>query len=127
MPLSALETIATIFIVIALIKIIVITFNKKVWYNGVAKPIYKNSQVSTLVFVALALIMFYYVLKELTLIQLIAVMALTSSLMALGFLQYSGDITQFLSKTYNKKIGSWQWFYIIFWVILLVLTLYEIF
>jgi len=112
MPLSALETIATIFIVIALIKIIVITFNKKVWYNSVAKPIYKNSQVSTLVFVALALIMFYYVLKELTLTQLIAVMALTSSLMALGFLQYSGDITQFLSKTYNKKIGSWQWFYI---------------
>ena|SRR3989344_967481 len=127
MALMPIEIIAFIFIVIALLKIVVVIFNKKIWYNNVAKPVYDNPDISTFVFIVLALVMFYYILKDLMLKEVIAVIALTSILMALGFLQYQKELMPLINKIYNKNLTTWQWIYIVFWVLLLVLALYEIF
>jgi len=127
MALMPIEIIAFIFIVIALLKIVVIIFNKKIWYANVVKPVYDNPDISTFVFIVLALVMFYYILKDLMLKEVIAVIALTSILMALGFLQYQKELMPLINKIYNKNLTTWQWIYIVFWVLLLVLALYEIF
>jgi len=127
MALTAIQTIAFIFILFGLIKILVVIFNKKAWYNNVVKPIYSSQGISTFVFIVLALILFYYILKEFSLTQVFAVMALISVLLVLGFLQHSKELIPVFAKLYNKKITSWRWVYIIFWVILMVLALFEIF
>ncbi|MEK6841129.1 MAG: hypothetical protein AABX45_00870 [Nanoarchaeota archaeon] len=127
MALTAIQTIAFIFILFGLIKILVVIFNKKIWYNNIVKPIYSSQGISTFVFIVLALILLYYILKGFSLTQVFAVIALTSVLIVLGFLQHSKELIPVFAKLYNKKITSWRWVYIIFWVILMVLALFEIF
>ena len=127
MALMPIEIIAFIFIVVALLKIVVVIFNKKIWYANVVKPVYGNPEISTFVLILLVLIIFYYVLKDLMLKEVIAVIALTSILMALGFLQYQKELMPLINRIYSKNLTTWQWIYIVFWVFLLILALYEIF
>jgi hypothetical protein len=126
MALSSLEIIALIFVLFGIIKLIVVLINKMKWYDGVIKPVYSNSGISSLIILILAIIVLYYLSKELSFAQLFGVLAFIALFMALGFLQYSKETLEFVKKIYNKKITGWLWVYIIFWVILMLLGLYEL-
>ena len=123
---NALQIIALLFILLSIVKILVVLMNKKSWYENVARPIYYNRQLSTFIFLVLAVVIFYYLIQELSFAQIFSVIAFTSLLLGLGFLQYSEEITGLMQKMYNKKYNSWQIFYILLWVLLIVVALYEI-
>ena len=91
MTFTALEVIALIFAVISLIKIIVILVNKIGWYNNVVKPVYTNSVISRMIIALLAVVVFYYLAQELSIIQIFSVVAFTGLLMALSFLSFSKE------------------------------------
>jgi len=126
MALRAVEVIALIFVIIALIKLLVILVNKNKWYENVVKPIYSGSGTWAVVFLLLAIIVFYYLLKELSIVQIFAVMAFTSLLMGIGFMKHGKEMIEFAKKTYHKKTTFWGWIYIIIWLILLLWALFKI-
>ncbi|MEK6932679.1 MAG: hypothetical protein AABW56_02690 [Nanoarchaeota archaeon] len=126
MSLNAIEVIALIFVLVGLCKIFFLLVNKRRWYEKVAKPIYTNTTTSTLIFIVLALVMFYYLIQYFNLTEIFAIMAFTSVLMAIGFLIYGKHIVELIEKVLNKKFTFWRVFYAIIFLVLLVLALYEI-
>lgn len=127
MPLTPIETIAAVFAVLGVVKLVVLLINKRAWIKNVAVPLYGNPAGASVVFVILAIFLFYYILQELSIVQIFAVMALTGILMGLGFLLYSNEMIAFARKIYKKKFSGWLWLYIIIWLLLSIWVLYEIF
>src|SRR3989338_5509144 len=103
MALTPIEVIATIFALFALLKLIVVVINKNSWHKNVANPIFKNSSISIIIFVILGIIVFYYLLQELSVIQIFAVVAFTSLLIGIGFLQHAKELIPVLKNAYSKK------------------------
>lgn len=126
MVLTSIEIIAAIFAILSLVKIIAILFNKKGWYNF-AKSVYGNTKTTSIVFVVLAIIVFYYLLQSLTIVQIVAASAFIGLLIGIGYLAYSKDMLDFMKKVYDKKISGWLWVYIIIWALIMLWTIYEIF
>ena len=125
MVLTAIETIATIFIVLSFIKIIFIISNKKAWLSF-AESFY-NSKLAPLLLIILASAVLYYLLGEITIIQIIAAMAFSSLLIALGLIQYRKETITLAKKIYAKKMTGTEILYIIFWVIIMLWASKEIF
>lgn len=126
MALTPVEIIAAILAIVAVIKIVFIIFNKKAWYENVARPIYGNASRSAFIFVILAIIIFYYLIQELSIVQIFAVMAFSSLLIGLGFMQFS-EVGSLVKKAYSQKISGWMWLYTIVFLILSLWVLSEIF
>ncbi len=124
--MGALDVIALIFILISLIKITFIIFNKKSWYENVTKKVYSN-KFYMVIFLILAVIIFSYLMKQLTLVQIFSVVAFTSLVFAFGLMQYNTELLSFVKKVYDKKFNALQIAYVVVWVILLLLALYEIY
>ena len=127
MAFTAIEWIALILSVLGLLKLVFVIFNKTAWYNGVTKKVYGNRAVSAIVFVLLALVIFYYLIQEMNIVQIMAVVAFSSLLTGLGFLYFSKELLSVLDKAINKKFGFGMWIYILIWIILFVWTLWSIF
>ena len=118
MALTPIAIIALVTSIIVLLKIVTLTVNKKIWINNVSKPIYGNANISTLVLAILAVIVLYYLLLELTIVQVFAVIAFTSLLIAIGFLQYPKEVAA-MGKSVIKKGFSWiEWILVLVWVFL---------
>ena len=126
MVLTAVEIIALIFALAGLIKIVTIIINKKIWYKNVAKPIYSNSKFG-FVFVVFAVVIFYFLIQEFSIVQIFAVLAFSSLLIAIGFLSYREEFSKLVEKAYKEKLNGWIWLYTLIWVILCVWVLIEIF
>jgi len=126
MPLTPIEWIVTIFAVIGLIKLIVITTNKQSWWH-ITKKFYNNPGLFGFIALILAAIVFYYLLQELTIVQIIAVATFVTLLVGFGFVGYSKEVLVLAEKILKKGFSGWTWFYILIWLILLVWALYEIF
>lgn len=126
MALRPTETIALIFILLAFLKIFVVLVNRNKWYEKVVKPIYSGSNSWTILFLLLAILVFYYLLQELSIVHIFAVMAFISLVMGIGFMQHSKEILEFSKKIYNKKLTMWRWVYLLVWSLLLLWALVEI-
>ena len=127
MALTSIEIIAALFAVIALIKIVVIVINRRWWYKHVTNPIYGNPAVSGVIFAVLAIIILYFLLQELSIVQIFAVLAFAGILIALGFLPYWKIVGPALKKRHSQGFNGWQWLYIIIWFLLVLWVLYAIF
>jgi len=124
---TPIEWIVTIFAVVGLIKLVVIMVNKKSWWN-LTKGVYGNPRVFGIVFLVLAAIVLFYLLQELTIVQIIAAGVFMVLLMGFAFMTYAKELMALAKKIiYEKKFSGWMWLYIIIWVVLLVWVLYEIF
>jgi len=126
MPLTPIEWIAAIFVIIGLIKLIYIAINKQKWFDMVS-PLYTNSRRTGWIFLILALLVLYYLLQTLSIVSIMAVMAFTSLLIGFSFMQYSKDFLPFAKKIYTKKFPRGIIIYIIIWLILSIWALKEIF
>ena len=58
---TPLEIIALVFSVLFLIKIIIVFTNKKLWYKNVAVKIYKKPELSSIILLFIAVIMFFFI------------------------------------------------------------------
>jgi|SRR3989344_965693 len=126
--LTGVEIIALVLAIVGIIKIFAILINKKVWYENVAIPFYKNAAISRTVLGLITIFLFYYLLKYFTIVEIFAVMALTSSLIALGFMTYAKDFSVVLKTMIaNVRMGFPQYIYILIWFILSGWVIYSIF
>jgi len=125
--LTPVEFIAALLAFVTLIKLVVITVNKKAWYNKVAAPIYGNAKSSSKVFLVLAAIIFYYLIQELSIVQIYASLAFTSMIMGAGLMMYSKDVLQMAKKALSRKFDGMTWLYIIIFAILSIWVLNSLF
>lgn len=125
--MTPIEIMALIIAVFAAIKILVILINPKSWMN-VVKTVYGNPILTTIISLVLAVVVLNYLLVELTIVQIFAVMLFLSLLMVIGIAAYSKDILQLASKLLeDREVLKKAWLAIIVWVILIVLVLYTLF
>lgn len=124
--MTAVEIMALVVVVIAAIKIIVVLSNPRNWL-AVVKAIYANPVLTALVALVLAIVSLGYLLKEVTIVQIFAVMLFLWFLMMLGFAMYSKDVVAWADKMLTKKMIKKSWLAIVIWVVLLVWALYGIF
>ena len=127
MALTAIQTIAFIFIIFGLIKVLVVIFNKKAWYNGVFRKIYSKPKTWGFVYLMLAIIVFYYLIPAVDIIDFMASAALIGLLMGIAFMSYSKELSSLGKEVYSKKIGGWARVTMIIWAVLTIWALYEIF
>jgi hypothetical protein len=126
MALTAVEIIALVFAVLALVKIIVIIFNKDWWYEKVVKNVYTGNEKISVVLLILGLVVFYYLVRAMSIVEIFAVMAFTGILIGIGFFTYSKEVLSLAKKVYAKKLSGWMWVYIVIWVALSVWVLYSV-
>ena len=126
MPLTALEWIVTIFAILGIIKFIVILIKKEKWWP-ITRSVYGNPQIFSWVFLVLAAVIFYFLIQEFTIVEILAVAAFFMLLMAFGFTTYSKEVLELAQKIMKKGFSWGQWLVILIWAVLLLWALYEIF
>jgi len=124
---TTIEIIALIFIIISLTKIIYITLNPTSWNKRIVKKIWKNPHATSFISLILALIILFYLIKELTIIQILATSAFVSMLILYAFSIFSKELMNLTNKFYKgRTILKRASIYIILWLILLLWGLKEI-
>ena len=126
LSLTAVEWIAAILIVVGIIKLLVILINKKVWMDYVVKPIY-SSKLTSIIFAVLAGIILYYLLQELSIVQIVASVAFSALLMGTIFAAYSKEMLKFAEDIFRKRFSAWIWLYSLVWLALMIWAAYVIF
>ena len=127
MTYNAVEIAALALIVFSLIKLIIVTFNARTWMN-VVKFLYSNATITFIVELILAAVLFYYLIQQFTVVQIMAVIALGALLTGMTFAVYGREIISLASKLLNTK-SLWKraWLPILIWLILIVWALMELF
>jgi len=125
--MTIIEWMAAIIAIIVLIKILVILISPKSWMS-VVKFFYGNSMMTMIVSAILAIGSFWYLMKELTIIQIFAVLFLMSMLMLVSLSVYSKDMIPLARKILqNRKFLNRGWLAIIIWLVLTLWALKELF
>jgi len=127
MVFTPVQWIAFLFVTLGLIKLFVIfTRGTKKWMDFVT-PLYKNGKRTSWIFLALSMVILYYLLQELSIVQIIATTAFVSFLMAFVFMQYSKEMLSFANKISGKKYSGAMILYILIWIALYLWALKELF
>jgi len=127
MGYAPIELIALIFIVISLIKIIILLVNRDFWMGHIIKKILNHPHATGFIFLILSLVVLWYLLLGLTIIQVIAVMAFTTLFMGFGMLLYVKPLEKIIkSIRKDKYLIKHGLVYIILWIIILLWGLKEI-
>ncbi len=123
---TPVETIAVIVILFAAVKMIVMLISPKSWMNF-AKGVWANVVLVQIFSFVLAGIVLYYLLQQMTILQILAVVAFVALLLVFGI----APEVEFILKKYEAQIKQgklWKryWFYALIWLILLVWGAYEL-
>ncbi len=118
--MTPIEIIALFIIALGLIKIIIILFNPNTWMRFV-EWVYSYPKLTQIIAFILAGLTFYYLIQEITLIQIFAVMAFMAFFIMAGIAPYMKTILKDFKKIINKR-NIWKdfWFYTLIWLILLI-------
>jgi hypothetical protein len=121
MAYTPVELIALILIIISAIKLVVIFVSPKSWNNNVVKKLWGKSNLMGIISLILAAVVFYYLLQELTIVQILATTMFVALLMAFGIAPYKAEIIKLADKMMkDKAILKKSFFYIIIWIALIV-------
>lgn len=125
--MTPIEIIALIILVAAAIKILVILIKPSSWM-GMARTVWKQPALTAIVSLILAAIVLYYLLQEITIIQIFAVMAFVALLAALSMAAYSAEIIALGQKMLkDKAVVKKAWLSIVVWIVLIAWGFYVLF
>ena len=125
MVYTPVEVIAGIFVLCGLLKMLMLLFNKKGWFKF-ANQVYGNPRNMKILFCILALVILYFLLLELSIVQIMAVVAFTVMLIGADLMEYSAEVKAMVKKFEKKKLSGFQAGFLVVWIILLVWTLVEL-
>lgn len=118
--MTPIEIFALIVVIAAAIKMIFVLINPKSWLNFAVK-VWKSPTLMMWVSLILAVIVLYYLLQALTIIQIFAVILFIALLSATTMAVYAKDfitMAQRISK--DKKFLKKAWLAILIWIILII-------
>jgi len=123
---TPVDMIALFFVLVVLVKLLVVSYNKRIWIEKITKPIYNNQKITGVIITGLALLILKYLLEELSLVQIFAVVFFSSLLIVLGFLPYSKELMNLIEKVEKREFTKWQIFYLLVWLFFALWVFYEI-
>tara|TARA_Y100000310_G_C20275693_1_gene620111 strand:- start:77 stop:514 length:438 start_codon:yes stop_codon:yes gene_type:complete len=125
--MTPVEIMALIVALLATIKILVIMHNPKNWI-GVVEKVYSNPAVMTVVGLVLAAVSLFYLLEELTIVQIFAAMLFFMLLSLMGIAAFSKDVMAMEKKLLkDKAIIKKAWLAFLVWVLLIIWVLVTLF
>ena len=125
--MTPVEIIALSFVVLAVVKVVVIFINPAFW-KPVVKAVYAKPIYTTGVSLILGAVILWYLLAELTIVQIFASMTFMMTLMMLQFGSLGEEIMELSNKFLNdRSIMKKLWLPLTIWLVLVVWVAYEIF
>ena len=125
--MTPLETLALIFALLILLKMIIVLINPKAWLN-LTKSLFNKKPVTALIYFILMIIAGYYVFTSLSIIQISAVMLFTSLLIALAWVPYAQTMMDLRKKVIKQDhILRKNWLTFLIFLIIAMLILKSIF
>ena len=125
MVFTPIELFAFILSVFVLIKLVVIFVDPNKWMNF-ASSIWSRPALTSFISLLLAVMVLYYLLEELTIVQIFAVMLFFTLIFAMGIAPYAKEFIAMGKKMINRTVKD-LWFYILIWLALIAWTLYSLF
>jgi len=115
---------ASTLVGVSLIKLIVIVINPEIWMKKVVMVVYGH-KISVPIFLALAGGSLYYLLQELSIVQIMAVMFFLVFLFGLSFMMFAHEFLPFAQEIYRNRSKMWRksWFIALIWLALIIWTL----
>ncbi len=123
--MSPLEIIATIFAIIVLVKLIFLSLSARLWMRTVGAML-NYPVATTLIYLVLAGIVGYYVLSNIAIIQIAAVMLFTSLLGGIGLAPYSRVMLRLGEEILNEGVSK-AWLSMLIWTLVAIWVLYTVF
>lgn len=130
--MSAIETIALILVALSVVKIVMLLISPKSWYsssNPLVKLLWSNPLAAGTTALILGAIVLIYLLQELTMVQIFAVVAFASLLFMLALAPYNKQVLEMVAKD-TENNGNFlvrHWLSTIIWVGLMIWVVWEIF
>ncbi|MBI2146543.1 hypothetical protein HYU22_04345 [Candidatus Woesearchaeota archaeon] len=127
MPFGTIEILAAILIAVSIIKLLVLSFSPKSWL-GLARQLYLNSTITSVVALLLAAVVFYFLRKAgITVLEIFAVMLFLSLLMMMSMAKYAETLIDIYAKKGTINIWKEHWLEMVVWIILLIFGIKELF
>lgn len=127
--MTAIEVMALILVLFSAVKLVAILLKPKFWMDNVAKRLSARPGIVSLVSLVIAAISLMFLLKELTVVQIFAVMFFFVGLMAMEFAPYSKDMLALIEERIlrDRDILKKSWLAIIVWSVLIIWVLCALF
>jgi len=126
--MTPIEIMAAFVALLILVKLVTVGFKPKAWMDNVAKPIYSNASIATVVGLVIAGGSLWFLLKELSIVQIFAAMLFFIGLMVVGIAPLGKDLMVMADKMVKQKNLLKQfWLAWVIWVVLAVWVLYTLF
>ena len=126
MNLSTIEILATILIVIVLIKIGVVIINPKIWLNLIAKIYTIPALISVVGFVLSILVLYFIINSGTSILEVLAVCLFVALLMMTALANYSNEFIAWISDQDILEIARKLWLYSAVWLFLLIWGMYTL-
>ena len=127
MVFTSVGIIALVLLSLAVVKILMLLIKPQAWMNF-AKSLYKNKFLFQLVCFVLALIIFYYLIQSLTIIQIFATLAFAALFIAIGLTDgFSKLFSIYEKQIKDKTLWKKNWFYMLLWLTLMIWVFVELF
>ncbi len=123
--MTSIEILATIFAVLVLVKLILATLLPELWME-VTYAILQKVVVITGIYLMLAVIVGYYVLAGLSIVQVASVMLWTSLLIGVGLAPYSNIILKLREEILSVGLSK-AWLAMLIWAVIAIWVLYAVF
>ena len=125
--MTPIEWMAAVIAIIVVIKLLVIVIKPSAWMK-VVKLVYSNPIVLMVLGLIIAAGSIWYLLEEVTIVQIFAVMVFVSGLAMMTVAVYAKEVVAMASKMLkNKQFLSKAWLSIIIWLLLAVWVLKVLF
>ncbi len=118
--MTPVETIAFLIILGSAIKIVMLLINPSGWL-GFAKKVWANKGTVKFISIVVAAVLLYYIVQEISIIQILATTAFVASLMVFGMASEAGMlIRKYENKIKRGKIWKEYWLYTLIWIALMI-------
>ena len=126
MALTVIELFAVIFSILFILKFLFFLFNKK-GYMKFAKAVYAKNNSITWLFGVLAIIVLYYLLPTMSIVQILGAGLFIVLLMGMAFAAYGSDFVKMGEKMLKGRLKAAVWINLIIWLVLSIWTLYLVY
>jgi len=120
--MTGVEIIAVVFAILILVKFVMIMFMKPDFVTKMMDAMYPKKAVMTVMLLVFAVVVGYYLLAELTIVQVFAGAVFGMFIYGLVLVQYPTELLTFSKTCLNNKRQAWLPF-----VVLLVLALWVLY
>ncbi|MDW3094815.1 MAG: hypothetical protein R8G33_03995 [Gammaproteobacteria bacterium] len=124
MNLSVIEILASILIILAVVKVIILILNPQIWLNFISK-IYTVPIVMTVIgFILSVLVLYFIVNAGISIVEILAVCLFIALLMLTGLANYAGDLVAWIKQQEIVNVIKNLWLYSAMWLFLIIWGIY---